>query len=146
MMLFCMSKIFIFLIGLMWYCMVSAEPLWLKNDTNAHLFDVEIADTPEKSQLGLMFREHLDDDKGMLFVLPQKHPLYMWMKNTYISLDMLFFDTDGKIVKIIPNTTPFSEQILPSEISVAGVLEVNAGIAQKLNIQVGDYIVNDRLK
>ena len=70
----------------------------------------------------------------------------MWMKNTYIPLDMLFFDTDGKIVKIISDTTPLSLKILPSDIPVAGVLEINAGTAKKLNINVGDYVINNRLK
>lgn len=141
-----MNKMFMFLIGLMWCYTLSAEPLWLKNDTDSHLFDVEIADTPEKSKLGLMFRKQLDDDKGMLFLIPQKRTLYMWMKNTYISLDMLFFDSDGKIVKIISNTTPLSLKMLPSDIPVAGVLEINAGTAKKLNINIGDYIINQRIK
>ena len=141
-----MNKFCIILTGLLWCHSVLAEPLWLKNDTDSHLFDVEIADTPEKSKIGLMFRKQLDDDKGMLFLLPEKQHLYMWMKNTYIPLDMLFFDSDGKIVKITTNTTPLSLKILPSDIPVAGVLEVNAGTAKKLNINVGDYVINDRLK
>ena len=141
-----MNKLCIILGGLLWCSAVSAEPLWLKNDTRSHLFDVEIADTPQKSKEGLMFRQRLDNDKGMLFLLPQKQHMYMWMKNTYISLDMLFFDTDGKIVKIIPNTTPHSLQILPSDMPVAGVLEVNAGTAKKLDINIGDYIINNRLQ
>lgn len=141
-----MNKSCVILAGLLWCYTVSAEPLWLKNDTESHLFDVEIADTPQKSKEGLMFRRHLDNDKGMLFILPQKQQMYMWMKNTYISLDMLFFDLNGKIVKVIENTTPLSLQILPSDIPVVGVLEVNAGTAQQLNINVGDYIISNRLK
>lgn len=141
-----MNKFCIILTGLLWCHSVLAEPLWLKNDISSHAFDVEIADTPEKSKLGLMFRKQLDDDKGMLFLLPEKQHLYMWMKNTYIPLDMLFFDTDGKIVKIISDTTPLSLKILPSDIPVAGVLEINAGTAKKLNINVGDYVINNRLK
>ena len=141
-----MNKMSVILAGLLWCHAVLAEPLWLKNDAQSHLFDVEIADTPQKSKEGLMFRKHLDNDKGMLFLLPQKQHMYMWMKNTYISLDMLFFDTDGKIVKIIPNTTPHSLQILPSDMPVAGVLEVNAGTTKQLNINVGDFIVSDRLQ
>ncbi len=141
-----MNKLCIILTGLLWCHSVFAEPLWLKNENTSHLFDVEIADTPEKSKIGLMFRKHLDNDKGMLFLLPEKQPMYMWMKNTYISLDMLFFEQDGKIVKIIPDTTPLSLQLLPSDIPVAGVLEVNAGTAKRLNITVGDYIISDRLK
>ena len=141
-----MNKLCLILTGLLWCHSVLAEPLWLKNDSRSHAFDVEIADTPEKSKLGLMFRKQLDDDKGMLFLLPEKQHLYMWMKNTYIPLDMLFFDTDGKIVKIIANTTPLSLKALSSDIPVAGVLEVNAGTAKRLDITVGDYIINDRLK
>lgn len=141
-----MNKLCIILTGLLWCHSVLAEPLWLKNDSRSHAFDVEIADTPEKSKIGLMFRNHLDNDKGMLFLLPEKQPMYMWMKNTYIPLDMLFFEQDGKIVKIIPDTTPLSLQILPSDIPVAGVLEVNAGTAKRLDITVGDYIVSKRLK
>ena len=141
-----MNKLCLILTGLLWCHSVLAEPLWLKNDSRSHAFDVEIADTPEKSKLGLMFRKQLDNDKGMLFLLPEKRQLYMWMKNTYIPLDMLFFDTDGKIVKIIANTTPLSLKILPSDNPVGGVLEVNAGTAKRLDITVGDYIVSDRLK
>lgn len=141
-----MNKLYFVLTGLLWCHSVLAEPLWLKNDSRSHAFDVEIADTPEKSKLGLMFRKQLDADKGMLFLLPEKQHLYMWMKNTYIPLDMLFFDTDGKIVKIISDTTPLSLKALSSDIPVAGVLEVNAGTAKRLDITVGDYIVSDRLK
>lgn len=141
-----MNKVFAFLIIMMCGGGGFAEPLWLKNDMYSHEFDVEIADTPEKSQLGLMFRKHLDDDKGMLFLSDKKRPLYMWMKNTYIGLDMLFFDSDGKIVKIIENTTPLSLTPLSSGEPVAGVLEINAGSAKRLDIHVGDYIVSDRLK
>ena len=141
-----MNKLTIILAVLLWCCTVSAEPLWLKNGTHSHLFDVEIADTPKKLKIGLMFRKHLDTDKGMLFLFHKKRLAQMWMKNTYISLDMLFFDTDGKIVKIIENTTPFSLQLLPSDVPVAGVLEVNAGTAQQLNIRVNDYIISKRLK
>ena len=141
-----MNKLYVILAGVLYSYAALAEPLWLKNDTQSHLFDVEIADTPQKSKIGLMFRHHLDADKGMLFLLPQKKLLYMWMKNTYISLDMLFFDSNGKIVKVIENTKPFSLEVLPSDIPVAGVLEVNAGTAQQLNINVGDYIISERLK
>ncbi|MBR5130548.1 MAG: DUF192 domain-containing protein [Alphaproteobacteria bacterium] len=141
-----MSKIIIFLCGLLWCYTISAEPLILKNNAQEHLFDVEIANTPEKSQQGLMFRKYLPANKGMLFISDTDTQMYMWMKNTYISLDMLFFDRKGKIIKIIPNTTPLSLKILSSDIPVAGVLEINAGTAKQLDINIGDLIVSEQLK
>lgn len=105
-----------------------------------YLFDVEVADTPKKAQTGLMYRQHLDANKGMIFIKDTDQVWHMWMKNTYLSLDMIFFNRDGRIIKIISDTRPFSLDILSSDVPVAGVVEVNAGTAQKLNLSIGDYI------
>ena len=102
--------------------------------------DVEIADTPAARELGLMYRQHLAEDAGMLFVFRQPQHLTFWMKNTEIPLDMIFARADGTVTGIAANAEPFSER----ELSVAGdsqyVLEVNAGFARRHAIEPGDRL------
>lgn len=101
---------------------------------------LEVADTPEKFEKGLMYREKMPENAGMLFQLEYPRVLVMWMKNTIMPLDMIFFGEDGKIVKIVENTTPYSlDHIHPGQ-PVMGVVELNAGSAQRLGIKVGDKI------
>jgi uncharacterized protein len=101
---------------------------------------IEIADTAQARELGLMYRQHLADDAGMLFVFGQPQHLTFWMKNTVIPLDMIFAGADGTVVGIIANAEPFSER----QLSVPGVsqyvLEVNGGFAQRHGIKPGDKL------
>ncbi len=102
--------------------------------------DIEIADTEVKRARGLMFREHLGENQGMLFVFPEESYQAFWMKNTVIPLDMIFVNKNRTIVTIHKNTTPYSEQTYPSSKPAIYVVEVNAGFTDKYNIEVGDKI------
>lgn len=106
-----------------------------------HRFLVAVAETPEQKRTGLMFRESMPEEEGMLFRFnPPKIP-GMWMKNTLIPLDMLFIKADGTIAYIAENTVPKTLDIIrPSEV-VSYVLELNGGICKKLGINVNDQVV-----
>jgi len=106
----------------------------------AHRFAVEIARTPAERSQGLMFRERLAADAGMLFFYTQDQPVSMWMKNTLIPLDMLFIRRDGRISKIAERTVPLSEAVIASDGAVAAVLEVNGGTAARLGLRPGDRV------
>ena len=108
-------------------------------------FLVDVANTPEKSEKGLMFRENLKENEGMLFYKEKPQEWIMWMKNTKISLDMIFFDENGFIVMIYDEAKPFSEKYIYSTGKVKGVLEIKGGIARKLGIKKGDRIVSTHL-
>lgn len=106
----------------------------------AHRFDVEVALSMQQRARGLMFREQMADDAGMLFVYPGEQQIRMWMKNTAIPLDMLFVASDGRIVDIAADTEPFSEAVIASAGPARAVVELNAGTAARLGIQVGDLV------
>ena len=108
---------------------------------NTVSFNVDIADTPELTSYGLMNREYMPEDNGMLFVFPYPDKRSFWMKNTIISLDIIFISGDGKIVQISENTTPFSTESIVCLKPAQYVLEVNAGIAEKFNIEIGDEVI-----
>jgi len=106
-------------------------------------FGVEIADTQEKQALGLMFRENMPDDEGMIFVFPNEAPRSFWMKNTRISLDIMYFDKDLKMVSISADTPPCRVSRCPSYPSIKPamyVLELNAGKASELGVGPGDKL------
>lgn len=108
-------------------------------------FQVWLAETPEQQQQGLMWIRQLPVDYGMLFLLDAPRPMTMWMKNTYISLDMLFLDRTGRITHIVPRTTPESEAIISSNGEVSAVLELAAGEAKRRGISIGDRVVHPAL-
>jgi uncharacterized membrane protein (UPF0127 family) len=95
---------------------------------------------------GLMFVRDLPPDRGMLFVEERPRIATMWMKNTYIPLDMLFIDTRGKVVRILPMAQPFSLDILSSLTPIKAVLELRGGEAARRNIRVGDSVVHGVFK
>ena len=103
-------------------------------------FSVEVAKSDREQAKGLMFRQHLPQNEGMLFVYAPARPVSMWMKNTYISLDMLFINTDGEIMQIYENTIPMSLDLLSSQYNTAYVLEINAGLVNQHEIKVGQRI------
>lgn len=103
-------------------------------------FWIELADDPQERSRGLMFREDLPDDHGMLFVYPANQIASFWMKNTLISLDMLFIRSDGMIVQIARGAVPHSLQPIRSQEPVRAVLELEAGVADSKGIAVGDII------
>jgi uncharacterized protein len=116
------------------------EPLEIVTKTGVHVFSVEIATTEEEKTTGLMYRKQLADGKGMLFDFSPEQEVSMWMKNTYVSLDMIFIRADGRILRIAQNTEPLSTKIIPSGGLAKGVLEVVAGTAQKYGIAPGDRV------
>jgi uncharacterized membrane protein (UPF0127 family) len=103
-------------------------------------FDVEIAETEETRHLGLMFRENMQEDQGMLFIFPNEEYQSFYMKNTIMPLDIIFINSKKQIVKIHRSTTPYSEKSLPSLKPAMYVVELNAGTADKYKIKEGDYI------
>lgn len=104
-------------------------------------FSVWLALTPAEQQQGLMWIRQLPRDAGMLFLLDPVRPMDMWMKNTYVSLDMLFFDAGGRITRIHRRARTLSEDIISSGGTVGGVLEILAGEAERRGIREGDRIV-----
>ena len=92
-----------------------------------------------------MWVRQLPADHGMLFLLPQTRPMSMWMKNTFIPLDMVFFDTRGRILRIHERAVPQTEDIIDSGVAVAGVLEILGGEARRRGLQVGDRLLHPRL-
>jgi uncharacterized membrane protein (UPF0127 family) len=122
------------------------EEVILITRTGQHTIRAEIADTAAKRELGLMFRRSLPEDQGMLFLFGAERVIEMWMKNTHISLDMIFIASNGTVVSIAKNTEPFSESIISSGSPASAVLEVNAGVAHRLSLKVGDKVIHPRLK
>ena len=116
------------------------EPLTIETGTGVHAIEVEVARTPEERGIGLMHRTELAPDRGMLFDFGATRPVTMWMKNTLISLDMFFAESDGRIVTIAERTTPLSEKRIRSGQPVRYVLEMIAGSAQRLGIAPGDRL------
>ncbi|MGX1309448.1 uncharacterized membrane protein (UPF0127 family) [Amorphus suaedae] len=114
-------------------------------DGATHAFTVEIADDPMERARGLMFREQMAPDHGMLFDFAREDEVSFWMKNTPLSLDMLFAKADGTIVSIAENTTPQSTEAIPAGAPVRFVLEVVGGTAAKLGIAPGDRIEHARV-
>src|SRR5438270_7588991 len=96
--------------------------------------------TPEENARGLMERTHLPHDRGMLFDFKQQQPVNMWMKNTYLPLDMVFIRADGTVARIAADAEPLSTRVIPSGEPVLSVLELNAGTAAKLGIRAGDQV------
>lgn len=120
----------------------SIQPLEIATKSGVQVFSVEMATTEEEKTTGLMYRKELADGKGMLFDFSPEQQISMWMKNTYISLDMIFIRADGRILRIAENTEPLSTKIISSGGLAKGVLEVIAGTAQKYGIQPGDRVAH----
>ena len=109
-------------------------------DGEARLFYIEIVDTPELIERGLMEREALDGQAGMLFDFGEPRDAAMWMKNTPLSLDILFINDKGRVIAIAHRTVPQSERKISTGAQVRAVLEINAGAARALNIEPGAIV------
>ena len=105
-----------------------------------HAFSVEVVRNDADRAQGLMFRRSLAPDRGMLFDFGQTQPMLMWMKNTYIPLDMIFIRGDGTIARVAENAEPLSTRTIPSGEPVLAVLELNGGTAARLGIKAGDRV------
>jgi uncharacterized membrane protein (UPF0127 family) len=104
------------------------------------LLDVEVADTEPQREHGLMFRRQLPEDHGMIFLFGDEREITMWMKNTYIPLDMIFIGNDWHIVHIARDAEPLSTDIISSIQPASRVLEILAGQADKLGLKPGDTV------
>ena len=124
----------------------SIQPLEIVTRNGVHVFSVEMATTDKERETGLMYRKELPDGKGMLFDFSPEQQISMWMKNTYIPLDMIFIRADGRILRIAENTEPHSTKIISSGGPAKGVLEVIAGTAQKYGIAPGDRVAHPLFK
>jgi uncharacterized protein len=120
----------------------TVQPLEIVTRSGVQVFSVEMATTADEKTTGLMYRKELADGKGMLFDFSPEQQVSMWMKNTYIPLDMIFIRADGRILRIAENTEPLSTKIIPSGGLAKGVLEVIAGTAKKYGIQPGDRVAH----
>ena len=132
---------------LLWVLMLATCTACASGDPSVELggksFAVEIADTREKQALGLMFRDEMPADQGMLFIFPNEAPRSFWMKNTRIPLDIMYFDKDLIMVSISADTQPCRVSRCPSYPSSAPakyVLELNAGTASELGVGPGDRL------
>jgi uncharacterized membrane protein (UPF0127 family) len=122
------------------FAQLATAPLSIETDEATHAFTVEIANTPEAITQGMMFRESMAPDAGMLFDFGEVRQASMWMKNTLISLDMLFIDADGQVIAIARNAVPGSTRSLGPGVPVRAVLEIPGGRAKELGIQPGDTV------
>ena len=105
-------------------------------------FDVEMADTPYKRTKGLMHRNYIPDNRGMLFIFDRQEVVNFWMKNTYIPLDILFITDKGVITKIVKDTVPFSLEHISSDVNIVAALEINARQADEFSIKENDMVIH----
>ena len=122
------------------------DTLEIVSASGVHAFTVELAVDDAERERGLMFRKELPEGQGMLFDFQREREIAFWMKNTYISLDMIFIRGDGRILRIAENTQPLSERLVPSGGRVRAVLEVIAGTAKKLGLAPGDRVAHQIFK
>jgi len=120
----------------------ATSPLTVETAQGSHSFVVELAETSQQRAYGLMFRRELPPDHGMLFLYPREDRVIMWMKNTYVPLDMLFIEASGRITRIAKSTTPLAVDLIPSGRAVKAVLELPGGTAARLKIHEGDRVVH----
>ncbi|MGB3044614.1 MAG: DUF192 domain-containing protein [Xanthobacteraceae bacterium] len=118
------------------------QSLEIATKAGVQVFSVEVATTEEEKRTGLMYRKELPDGRGMLFDFSPEQEVSMWMKNTFIPLDMIFIRADGRILRIAEDTVPQSTKIIPSRGLAKGVLEVIAGTAKKYGIAPGDRVAH----
>ncbi len=113
-----------------------------KADTDSLItrLDIEIAETEYETQTGLMYRDAMAENQGMLFIFPDEAMHSFYMKNTKIALDIIYIDSDLRIASFQENAVPMDENSLPSQVPVQYVLEINAGLSQKWLLEVGDRI------
>ncbi len=116
--------------------------LFIDSGGRRHRIVIEFADSDERRTLGLMHRDSMPADAGMLFDFKRDQLVAMWMRNTRIPLDMLFITADGRVVNIAERTVPFSEHSIYSNGPVRAVLELNGGTAARLGLKPGDRVIH----
>lgn len=118
------------------------EPVELATAKGVLVLEMEVARNDEDRTRGLMHRKSMPERHGMLFDFEVEQPIFMWMKNTYIPLDMLFIRNDGTIIRIEEMTTPHSMRTIASGEPARAVIELNGGAAKRLGIKEGDKVAH----
>ena len=116
------------------------DVLHIKTSSGEHKIEIEIAESSEDQSMGLMYRTSVPPGTGMLFPYETSREITMWMRNTYVSLDMVFIKADGVVHRVEHGTEPLSERIIPSKGPAKAVLELVAGDAKRLGIKAGDLV------
>jgi uncharacterized membrane protein (UPF0127 family) len=116
------------------------DTITITTDTGVHTFSAEWVVTPSDRQRGLMYRMEMAPDHGMMFDFEREAPVSFWMRNTYISLDMIFIREDGSVLRVGENATPLSDTSIPSTGPVRYVFEVIAGTADRISLDPGDIV------
>lgn len=135
--------------------MVKKEPVVFQKEGELRVFripgdsllanwNIEIAESDYEVETGLMYRAGMEDDQAMLFIFPDEAVHYFYMKNTEFPLDILFIKSDKRVGSIQKNAKPYDENSLSSVVPIRYVLEINAGLSDKLGIKVGDSVAFDR--
>ena len=124
----------------------AVDDLTIKTASGEHHVSVEVMRSRDELERGLMFRRQMPADHGMLFDFGSPQLVTMWMKNTYLPLDMVFIAADGRVVSVKQNAEPLSETTIYSGGSVLGVLELNAGVAARIGIRPGDRVEDPMFK
>jgi uncharacterized membrane protein (UPF0127 family) len=119
--------------------------LSIAGPSGTHKFSVELAVDEAQREQGLMFRQSMPADAGMLFIYDTSRPIAMWMKNTVIPLDMLFIAADGRVINIRERAVPYSLEAIPSDGPVKAALELNGGTVSRLGIKPGDKVTGPGL-
>jgi uncharacterized protein len=117
-------------------------PLTVETSTGSHRFMVEIADNDASRAQGLMYRRELAADRGMLFDFKEERNVSFWMRNTYVSLDIIFIGADGVVRRVEERATPLSERLIDSGTEVRFVLEIPAGTSSRLAIRRGSRVAH----
>ncbi len=122
--------------------MMRVEPVTIVSAHSSTTFSAEVADTEMTRERGLMFRQVMPPDQAMLFDVGSPRPISMWMKNTYVALDMVFVRQDGTIAAIAENTVPKSLDTIGVQEPVRGVIELAAGTAKRIGLAKGDHVMS----
>jgi hypothetical protein len=139
------ARLFVLFIALAIGRGAAAESLEFVTATGAHRFEIEVARTDREREVGLMYRRSMPRNHGMLFMFPSEQPVSMWMKNTYIPLDMVFVSRKGRVTSVARDAVPMSEAIIPSGPPAFAVIELNAGAARAMGLDVGDQVRHPRV-
>lgn len=115
-------------------------PVTLQTKSGTHRYRVEVAATPEQQAIGMMHRREMAPDTGMLFPMNPPRPASFWMRNTHVSLDLIFIGADGRVLNVAEKAEPLSERLLDSNGPAAAVLELKAGQARRIGLKPGDAV------
>lgn len=134
-------KIFFFAIMCLFSQIVYSEELIFVTSKEKFLFETDIAKTPLEQEKGLMYKKSIPNNYAMTFIFKEPKIIYMWMKNTFIPLDMVFFDSNGQIIWLKENAQPHDETIISSQYKAKGVIEMNAGLIKDMQLSIGNNIL-----